>query len=1170
MDDAPIILNLAISQADRSARAPDPSRVMADDRSLSQLLQLAIEHGKLIRFFDLNEAPDGDWSDLFAHDPAIALASQACLDPAQVKREMQRIGRQLRVDHQPLVRMQPWRELVALIRQLLTILRRRPLRDGPLAMVLQEVDQSMPLSEAAQALGLFLESTGLDLRLGSKDILLKDSELRRLENLLRDFLGVLLSELDATRRVAETNLMIELGRKGHAPHIALYIAFARLFQSLQSRLNCFPANLIDFYHQQILHQDSIADTTHQPDRLSLSFRPKPDETQVLVPRQTLISAGEDGEGQPILFATDQDLVAQPYDIAGLRTLRVIAHGAKGESGQAAIKAIWVTDFALPLPYPATAPLLPLFGSDEPKSTVNGSVSRGLIGLAIASPLLRMECGQREARLILKVTPKSLAELQSCLNTTDSTSLLEDIRCALEQDLTWEHSTSAGFAPLLANAQLSKPGDGGAEELAIELRFNLAPSAPAWCAWPPKGALPLLLGRHRDPEQPAVEATPPATGGPEKVPALTVLSLLKLESLELMVEVKELQPTDLQSTAGSLDPAQPLPIFGAAPVRGSVFTALADELENKPLQEISLQLFWHGLPISRDGFRGHYKGYLLDGDGQSHPPGELFNNDCFRATLALALNPASTDLETASSEQALFTGDNVIAPSTELKLSNLKGVLGVNGLRLVLSGPAHAFGDGLYASNCLEASRRLIPTTPPANQSNNQPATQSTIQPAIQSDHPWPNPPWCPKAERVTLEYRCTTTIATSAKPEQAASQLLHLSPLLDDLVPARWGPGEGVPLLPALLSDGNSEERTILLTLSRPLNQLSLLFGLATTATVEPLAANQKMGVEVWNGQTWITLAEGVQDGTSALSRTGILQLFLQDSQTSFRFRLRINGPGNAQPELICLEPNAVWATWQGPGGKQLLNRSRPANTVTTMASAMVGIESVRQPLPSSGGLQPATTTLEKVRLAERLRHKDRAIQPDDYALLLLSAFPSLWQVAVLPARNSEGKIEPGCVTIIPIPGPDSPTIPDTTTPCCDAALGDRILAELQARVSPFAQLRVASPPYCAITVRATVVVMDETRVDTLLEQLQKDLVRYLSPWPDPDLAVRPKAYYSETAVGQFIRERSYIKSIGVLQLEYKLPDTPPVYYTSAKRHQLTARPSSSSAAPIMEGLRSE
>jgi hypothetical protein len=99
---------------------------------------------------------------------------------------------------------------------------------------------------------------------------------------------------------------------------------------------------------------------------------------------------------------------------------------------------------------------------------------------------------------------------------------------------------------------------------------------------------------------------------------------------------------------------------------------------------------------------------------------------------------------------------------------------------------------------------------------------------------------------------------------------------------------------------------------------------------------------------------------------------------------------------------------------------------------------------------------------------------------------------------------------------------------------------------------------------------MDETRVDTSLEQLQKDLVRYLSPWPDPDLAVRPKAYYSETAIGQFIRDRSYIKSIDILQLEYKLPDNPHVYYTSASRHQLTPKSRSSSADPIMEGLRRE
>jgi hypothetical protein len=1150
MDDTPIILNLAISQNDRSAQAPDPSQILVDDRHLSQLLHLAIEHGKLIQFFDLSEAPDGDWSDLFANDPAIALASQACLDPALVEHEMQRIGRQLRVDDRPLLRPEPWRELVELIRQLLTILRRRPIREGPLAQVLQEVDQSMPLSDAAQALGQFLESTGLDLRLGSKDILLKDSELRRLENLLRDFLGVLLSELDATRQVAEKNLMVQLGQQGHAPHIALYIAFTRLFQSLQSRLNRFPANLLDFYHQQILHQDSIADTTHQPDRLSLSFRTKPDEPLVLVPRQTLISAGEDGEGQPIFFATDQDLVAQPCEIAGLRSLRVIGQPPTDDTGQPGLAAVWVTDFALPLPYPATAPLLPLFGSDQPKNSIHGCVNRGLIGVAIASPLLRLEGGQREARLMLRFSPKCIARLQTYLNVTNTTSLLEHICHSLERNLSWEHTSATGLAPLRANAQLAPPVIGGPEELAIELRFSLPPSAPPWCAWPPKGELPLLLGRHRDPDPPADPAATVTTSQPEEASSLTMLSLLQVESLELVVEVKDLQPSALQSSAGSLDASQPLPIFGAAPVCGSLFTVLADELADKPLQEINLRLLWHGLPISRDGFRGHYKGYLLDADGQSQPAGELFNNGCFRATLELALSPGSAENGSGSIEQALFSGDAAIAPTTELKLTNLKGVLGVKGLRLALSGPAHAFGDILYASNCLEASRRL--------------------DPANQSDQTWPNPPWCPKAERVSLDYSCTTTIAATATPEQGRLRLLHLSPLEDELVPATWQQGEGVHLLPALLSNGSSEQGTVLLSLARPLNRLSLLFGLASTATVDPLAATQTLTVEAWNGQAWIQLTNSVQDGTAGLSRTGILQFGLPDSLSSNRFRLRVNGLGRAQPDLVCLEPNAVWATWQGPGGKQLLNRSRAANTVTTIASSLAGIESVRQPLPSSGGLQPATPALEKVRLAERLRHKERAIQPDDYALLLLSAFPFLWQVAVLPARNSEGKSEPGCVTIIPIPGPDSPTIPDPTVPCCDVALGDRILAELQTRVSPFVQLRVASPPYCAITVCATVVVIDETRVGTLLEQLQKDLVRYLSPWPDLEFTDRPKAYYTEAAISQFIRDRSYIKSIDTLILDVETTSTPHLYYTSARRHRLAARPSSSSAALIMEGVQKE
>jgi hypothetical protein len=1154
MVDSPIILNLALSQADRAKQAPDPSRVQVDDRSLAELLNLAIEHGKLIQFYDLTNAPDGDWSALFASDPGIALASQASLDPRRIEEEMQRIGRQLRLDDRPLVREAPWRDLVSLIRQLLTILRRRPLREGPLATVLHQVERPMALVDAATSLSRFLESTGLDLRLGTQPILLKDSELRRLENLLRDFLGVLLSELEVSRQEAEQELQAELSRQGHAPQVALYIAFARLFQSIQGRLNRFPASLLDFYLQQVLHQDSIADKSLRPDRLALTFRAKAGVPPVLVPRQTLFSAGEDGEGQPIHFASDQDLEVRTAQLVGLRAMRVQGRAVGDGRGEtrAALDAVWLTDINLPLPYPAGGPIFPLFGTDGASTTPQGATTPAVVGFALASPLLWLEGGLRMVRLTLRLTPSSLQAVQDFQPQADPASVRERIRLALERSLRWHYTSAEALAPLEARARLLTPTESASEPepLAIELLFTLLPSAPAWRTFAPWGSEPILLAR--------VQGSDTNAGGFEGETALTVLSLLRVESLALAVEVRDLQPTALQSSAGSLDPSQPLPIFGPTPVCGAFFSASSAEIGAKPLQTIGLQIDWHGLPISRDGFRGHYSGYRLDADGRSHPAGELFANSGFRVRLDLDLAaPDATDGPTSADLPLFATGEPSnadsapLAPSSNLTLPPLKGLRGARGVRLVLSAPPHAFGDSLYAINCLDASRRMAVQVQASAAAGAPPEGDP-------QNLSWPNPPWCPRAASVRLAYYCTATLSASAPKESQPLQLLHLIPL-DDPTPVAWLAKGGVPLLPQLIADGRAQEGTLLLTLSEPVPQMTLLFGLTSTATVEPLNDLQTLEVEAWRDGAWESLRpEDIKDDTAGLRRTGILRLTLENDRTSARLRLRVRKLGPSLPNLVCLEPNAVWATWQEPGGRELLNRSRAAGTVTTSLEKLPGIEEIRQPLPSSGGVAPASTTMEKVRLAERLRHKERAIQPDDYAQLLLSAFPFLWQVAVLPARNANGESEGGCVTIIPIPGPDSPTVPDPTIPSCDATLGDRLLAELRTRVSPFVRLHVAAPPYQRIAVCATVVVKDETRLSTTLEQLQAELVRFLSPWPAPDLGERPKVYYDETAISQFIRNRPYIESIDTITIEPGeiSPNSSCVYYTSALRHKLSTRPS--------------
>ena len=448
------ILNHALSQQDRLAQAPDPSRVRVDDRSLAHLLSLAVDHGKFITFYDLTNAPDGDWSALFSTDPAIALALQASLDPNAIEQEMQAIGRRLRQDDRPLVRPEPWQDLVALIRHLLTTLRRRALREGPLATLLRQVDSPVALVDSAINLSRFLESTGLDLRLGVQPILLKETELRRLENLLRDFLGVLLATLDTARQDAARDLQVELTQPGHSPHVALYIAFARLFQSTQARLNGFPDALLRFYHQQVLRQETIPDNSLRPDHLLLAFRRKPGADTVLVPRQTPFSAGVDGEGLPVIFATDQDLEVQASELRGMVTMRVRGRVRQidGTEGLAAVDAVWLTAMTLPLPYPAVGPVFPLFGHDQPRQTPCGDTSRGVLGFAIASPLLLLEGGQRLVQLTLRITPPSLGWLAADSASRDPDALRERIRQSLEQALSWEYTTAAGLEPLSPRAR----------------------------------------------------------------------------------------------------------------------------------------------------------------------------------------------------------------------------------------------------------------------------------------------------------------------------------------------------------------------------------------------------------------------------------------------------------------------------------------------------------------------------------------------------------------------------------------------------------------------------------------------------------------------------------------------------------------------------------------------
>lgn len=405
----------------------------------------------------------------------------------------------------------------------------------------------------------------------------------------------------------------------------------------------------------------------------------------------------------------------------------------------------------------------------------------------------------------------------------------------------------------------------------------------------------------------------------------------------------------------------------------------------------------------------------------------------------------------------------------------------------------------------------------------------------------PNTPWLPMASSLSVDYGASATMP--ALDESA--RFYWLEPF-NQFSPAIWSgvvPEASVNLLPPLAGEGG-----LYIELSDPADALTLLFQLSPPAGGWPADTPEV----VWSAQStdrqWTPITP-VRDTTNGLRNPGIVNLAL-DSATTW---LRVSAPSDAVgfPELAGLIPNAATATWVGPGGAAQLGTPLAAGSVNKAVQPNPDLGAVWQPEPSTGGRPRLAGRAFDMWLAERLRHKDRAIDGWDYSRLVLAEFPSLWQVAVVPASDGAGAPARGSVWVSAVPGPSTSGIADPTEPTSDGSMLEAIEAYLSERISPFIKLAVTNPPYRRLTVTADVIFTDVDTAAANEVRLNNDLIKYLSPWPTG--APRARDYYTRRQVAFFIRHRPYVRGIRTLELT---PDPGPApgwsYLTSALAHNIT------------------
>lgn len=417
--------------------------------------------------------------------------------------------------------------------------------------------------------------------------------------------------------------------------------------------------------------------------------------------------------------------------------------------------------------------------------------------------------------------------------------------------------------------------------------------------------------------------------------------------------------------------------------------------------------------------------------------------------------------------------------------------------------------------------------------------------------PTPNSPWPPTLAQLSLGYTAAAELPTDRSAAQSALVYSRLLPF-DRISPVpadSFQDPAGVPLLFTM-----AEQGSLLIGLEGPAAALTLLFDLAPgpqgwSSTLPPVSWWQSEGMD-----GWASLSPAF-DSTDGLRDTGIACLPLE-SVAATGLRLSVESEADAFAWIAGLYPNAVSARWVGPGGAAGLGTPLPAGTISASDPELPDIATIDQPLASTGGRPAEEGTAFQMWMAERLRHKGYAIQSWDYGRIVLAEFPSLWQVAVVPACDEEGRSKPGSVWVSVVAGPTVPGITDTTEPQAPPPILSAVGELLAARSSPFITLHVTNPPYLRLLVTAEVVYSDADTAESWSKLLEAELISWLSPWPPTALGSRPSDYYTQPAITEFVRGRPYVLGILSLSVAPEAGETATGwrYMTSALHHDITGR----------------
>jgi len=977
------------------------------------------------------------------------------------------------------------------------------------------------------------------------------------------------------QKEARDIMTLSLTRADHDPSIGLFLAFLQLFQKMQGKINSFTNRHLHFYYQDVLKTERRA---FQPDSAWLLFSTDTPGREVRIGKGTEFRAGLDDNGVELLYAADNELLVNDATVRSLHTLYFVRNPLSSpENGlmiesevsgltrqfATAVKRNLIGAAAVPSKAAmATLPCHPLFG--VPRNTkADDTFETARLGFAVASGVLLLKSGQRDITLTFKLAsgkamsdPASfVTRLADVLGTTPVDAFFKAFRSMFNIALTGE-SGWLDVGEYLPSAGIVDPEE---NEDSFSIQFRLSDGAGSVVPYQAK-----VHGDNFDTDQPIVKFT--INPGGYLYP-YSLLSEWVVREVLIDVDVKGTTNLQLYNQHGPLSANVQFAPFGAAPAYGDFFIVGNHEAAAKKLTDFEVDIKWSGLPQDANGFGEYYRAY------PSH-----INNATFKAGLSMLRDrqwiPAEAEAQPQVSlfrsagasgkgrpnRQSRISFRTLCAtqkpmeriPESRYKYDNLAK----DGFfKLTLTSPADPFGHKSYP---------LILSRTMSDNARLERGGLSRLVSRSQQAQPLPNPPYTPTINAITLNYHAVDKISlehvASGYDAQRGDKFFHLHP--SGVESVSQDDASHIHLVPQYGMDGNL---VIGIDAGRLSGLLTLFFHLREDS--QPEAGSTEFAFDWFYlaSNRWKPLRKSqvISDSTNGFLSSGIVTLDIPDDidrnntilpDNLYWIRVSSNGkPLDTLCSLYGVHTQALKASWRYQAGNNMthLTEPLPAGKIKEPRISIPGLGSVRQIMNTFGGTPPENERQWTIRVSERLRHKNRAVTPEDYESLILQQFPEIYKVKCFPCMRDDeahwGKVAPGHILIVLIPYLKEIAAANMK-PKVNALLLKEVRQFVGALASPFTAITVRNPAYEQIQVRCKVKFKAGGGKGFHLNKVNQDIVDYFSPWSKRGLDARFGWHIRCNDVQSHIQRLEFVESVSGLSLlriiesddrrSYRLTDT--------------------------------